>query len=88
MLSLKLLAEVLKYYKVSDHIITLITSLYADYFISVATDNYLTSKVYNRYFWDSLFTCNVSIYKKDTYKTLKFLTIPRNISMTSIHTKK
>ena len=88
MLSLKLLLEVLKYYKVSDHIITLITSLYADYFISVATDNYLTSEVYNRYSWDSLLTCNVSIYKKDTYKILKFLTIPPNISMTPIHTKK
>ena len=38
----KLLAEVLKYHKVPYHIITLITSLYSDYFISVATDNYLT----------------------------------------------
>ena len=41
----KLLAEVLKYHKVPDHIITLITSLYTDYFISVATDSYLTSSV-------------------------------------------
>ena len=41
----KLLAEVLEYQKVPDHIITLITSLYTDYFISVATDSYLISPV-------------------------------------------
>ena len=35
----KLLGEVLKYHKVPDHIITLITSLYTDDFISLATDN-------------------------------------------------
>ena len=41
----KLLGEVLKYHKVPDHIITLITSLYTNYFISLATDNYLTSPI-------------------------------------------
>ena len=41
----KLLAEVLKYHKVPDHMISLITSLYTDYFISVATDSYLTSPI-------------------------------------------
>ena len=41
----KLLAEVLKYHKVADHIMTLIISLYTDYFISVATDNYLPSPI-------------------------------------------
>ena len=41
----KLLAEVLKYHKVPDHIITLITSLYTDYFISVVTDSYLKSPI-------------------------------------------
>ena len=35
----------MKYHKVPDHIITLITSLYTDYFISVATDSYLISPV-------------------------------------------
>ena len=40
----KLLAEVLKYCKVPHHI-TLITSLYGDYSISVTTDNYLTSPI-------------------------------------------
>ena len=42
-----LLAEVLKkvYHKVSDHTIILITSLYTDYFNSVATGNYVTSLI-------------------------------------------
>ena len=41
----KLLGEVLKYHKVPDHKITLINSLYTNYFISVAMDNYLTSPI-------------------------------------------
>ena len=35
----------MKYREVPDHIITLITSMYTDYFISVATDSYLTSPI-------------------------------------------
>ena len=45
-------------------------------------------EVYNRYFWPTSFTCNFQINKKANSQTLKFLSIPPNISMTPIHTKK
>ena len=48
----------------------------------------IETEVCNRYFWDSLLTCNFQINKKYTRKLLKFLPIPPNISMTPVYTKK
>ena len=47
-----------------------------------------TWEVYNRYFWDSLFTCNFQVNKRAYLQTLRFLPISTDISMTPIHTKK
>ena len=44
-------------------------------------------EVYNRHFWRTLFACNFQINKKAYPKTLKFLPILPNISMTPVHTK-
>ena len=47
-----------------------------------------TWEVYNRYFWDSFFTCNFQVNKRAYLQTLRFLPISTDISMTPIHTKK
>ena len=43
----------------------------------------VTTEVYNRRFWHTLFIYNIQINKKAYLQTLKFLPIPPNISMTT-----